>query len=102
MRGQSQRSSNRVWVGLAFLGVAGIGGLVAGMNARTVLSAEPSTVVAQMPPADVVNLRFPADWTEVPAAPETAPRVLAYASADSGILFSPNPTYALASAGSSP
>jgi hypothetical protein len=98
MRGHFQRLSNRVWVGLAVLGVAGIGGLTAGLNARAGLSAEPTqTVVADMPPADVVNLRFPADWTEVIPV-EPAPRMLAYASADSGSLFSPNPTYALADA----
>jgi hypothetical protein len=78
--------------------VAGIGGLTAGLNARAGLNAEPTqTVVADMPPADVVNLRFPADWTEV-APVEPAPRMLAYASADGGSLFSPSPTYALADA----
>jgi len=41
-----------------------------------------------MPPSEMVNLRFPADWTEAPGEP--APRTLAFASADGGItLFSP-------------
>jgi hypothetical protein len=102
MRGQSQRSINRVWVSLAILGAAGIGGLVAGLNARTAFGpASSSSVVAEMPAADVVSLRFPADWTEVAAA-ESEPRMMAYASADSSMLFSPRPTYALADAKSVP
>jgi hypothetical protein len=101
MRGGSRRTSNRVWVGLAIVGVAGIGGLAAGLSARAGLGQEPSAVVADMPPADIVSLRFPADWGESSPA-EPAPRMLAYASADPGmILFNPNPTYALADAKSS-
>jgi hypothetical protein len=101
MRGQSQHSSNRVWLGLAILAAAGIGGLIAGLNARTAFGTVSSTtVVADMPASDVVSLRFPADWTEV--ADEPAPRTLAYASADSSMLFSPRPTYALADARSVP
>jgi hypothetical protein len=42
-----------------------------------------------------VNLRFPADWTEVAAADST-PKMLAFASADSAMtLFSPRPIYPL-------
>jgi hypothetical protein len=97
MRGQSQRSSNRVWLGLAILAAAGIGGLTAGLNARAAFgTASSTTVVAEMPASDIVSLRFPADF-EV-ADSEPAPRTLAYASADSSILFSPKPTYALADA----
>jgi hypothetical protein len=56
--------------------------------------------VADMPAADVVSLRFPADWGETAPA-EPAPRRLAYASADPNMaLFNPNPTYALADASS--
>ncbi len=96
MRGQSQRSSNRVWLGLAILAAAGI------VNARAAFGTAPSTtVMAEMPASDVVSLRFPADWTEV-ADSEPAPRTLAYASADSSFLFSPRPTYALADARSVP
>ncbi|HEY7664448.1 MAG TPA: hypothetical protein VH934_15120 [Xanthobacteraceae bacterium] len=41
-----------------------------------------------MPPAETVNLRFPADWTQ--AAEEAAPQKIALASADSRmVLFSP-------------
>jgi hypothetical protein len=99
--GRSGRSSNRIWVGVAILGLAGIGGLAAGLNARAGLGSEPSIAVADMPPADVVSLRFPSDWAEATPA-EPAPRMLAYASADPGMaLFNPNPTYSLADASSS-
>ena len=77
---------------LALLGGAGIGGLAAGFNTRAGLPAGPSptvaATVAEMPPSETVNLRFPANWTE--AAGEPAPRTLAFASADGGItLFNP-------------
>jgi hypothetical protein len=77
---------------LALLGGAAVGGLLAGSNTRAGLPAEPSSTVArtlaEMPPSETVNLRFPADWTEAPGEP--APRTLAFASADGGItLFSP-------------
>ena len=77
---------------LALLGGAGVGGLAAGFNARASLPAGPSSTVAatlaEMPPSETVNLRFPANWTE--AAGEPAPRTLAFASADGGItLFNP-------------
>lgn len=69
-----------------------MGGLAAGFNTRPGLPAGPSSTVvatlAEMPPSETVNLRFPADWTQ--AAGEPAPRTLAFASADGGItLFSP-------------
>ena len=74
-----------------------MGGLVAGFNARTGLSPQPSTTVvaaiAEMAPSDKVSLRFPADWTEPPAEPVA--RMVTLASADPGMmLFSPQPTYA--------
>jgi hypothetical protein len=77
---------------LALLGGAGIGGLAAGFNSRAGLPAGPSATVAatlaEIPPSETVNLRFPANWTE--AAGEPAPRTLAFASADGGItLFNP-------------
>ncbi len=53
---------------LALLGGAGVGGLAAGFNARASLPAGPSSTVAatlaEMPPSETVNLRFPANWTE--------------------------------------
>ena len=64
--------------GVALLGGAGVGGLAAGYTAR--LPAEGSSTapvrVAEMAPADVVNMRFPADWTEATA--EATPRLLAF------------------------
>jgi hypothetical protein len=96
---------------LAILGGAGLGGLVAGFNARAGLSPPPapstipasstiasSTIVvaaakADMAPSDSINLRFPADWADAEVEPVS--KMLAFASADSGIaLFSPRPTYA--------
>ena len=89
---------------LAILGGAGVGGLVAGFNARAGLSSPPlasSTIVvaaakADMAPSDSVNLRFPADWADAEVEPVS--KMLALASADGGIaLFSPRPTYAATS-----
>jgi hypothetical protein len=114
MRGRSWGISKSVLACLAILGGAGVGGLAAGFNAREGLSLQPaasSTIVAaaadtaradiargdmalaDLAPSDSVNLRFPADWAE--AAVEPVSRMLALASADSGItLFSPRPAYA--------
>src|SRR5262245_22998744 len=109
MRGRSWGISKSVLACLAILGGAGVGGLAAGFNAREGLSLQPSassTIVAaaadiaradmalaDLAPSDSVNLRFPADWAE--AAVEPVSKMLALASADSGIaLFSPRPTYA--------
>src|SRR5215831_18877507 len=119
MRGRSRGISKSVLACLAILGGAGVGGLAAGFNAREGLSLQPaasSTIVAaaadiaradiaradiargdmalaDLAPSDSVNLRFPADWAE--AAVEPVSRMLALASADSGItLFSPRPAYA--------
>jgi hypothetical protein len=97
MRGRSSGISTSVMACLAIVGGAGVGGLVAGFNARTGLSPQPSTTVvaaiAEMAPSDKVSLRFPADWTEPPAEPVA--RMVTLASADPGMmLFSPQPTYA--------
>jgi hypothetical protein len=98
MRGRSRGISKSVLACIAVLGGAGIGGLAAGLNARTGLSPQPasSTVVAaiaDMAPSDCVNLRFPADWAD--AAAEPVSKMLALASADGDIsLFTPRPTYA--------
>src|SRR6516225_10420137 len=119
MRGRSWGISKSVLACLAILGGAGVGGLAAGFNAREGLSLQPaasSTIVAaaadiaradiaradmaradmalaDRAPSDSVNLRFPADWAN--AAVEPVSRMVALASADSGItLFSPQPTYA--------
>src|SRR5258707_286301 len=92
MRGRPRRINTSVMACLALLGGAGVGGLAAGFNARASLPTGPSSTVsptlAEMPPSETVNLRFPANWTE--AAGEPAPRTLAFASADGGItLFNP-------------
>ena len=108
MRGRSWGISKSVLACLAILGGAGVGGLAAGFNARAGLSPQPasstvasSTIVAavgdiapaDLAPSDSVNLRFPADWADAEVEPVS--RMLALASADSGItLFSPRPTYA--------
>jgi hypothetical protein len=89
---------------LAILGVAGIGGLAAGLSARaSLMPGASSTIIAatiaDMAPSDIVSLRFPADWTETAAAVDatpvdTQPRMLAFAAADGGFtLFSPRPIY---------
>jgi hypothetical protein len=82
---------------LAIIGGAGVGGLAAGFNVRAGLSPQPSSTtvvaaVAEMAPSDKVGLRFPSDWAE-PSAEPPAPKVT-LASADPGMLFSPQPTYA--------
>ena len=81
-----------------------MGGLAAGFNVRVGLpplasSTSPqasSTIVAtiaQMAPADMVNLRFPAEWVEASAEPVST--MLQLASADPGMaLFNPRPIYA--------
>lgn len=84
---------------LAIIGGAGVGGLAAGFNVRAGLAPQASTTVvaavAEMAPSDKVGLRFPADWAETAAEPAVpaAPKVT-LASADPGMLFSPQPTYA--------
>src|SRR5262245_54564126 len=98
-RGRRSWGISSVLACLAVLGGAGVGGLVAGFNARAGLSPQPASstivaaAVADMAPSDSVNLRCPADWAD--AEVEPVPKLLALASADSSItLFSPRPTYA--------
>jgi hypothetical protein len=102
MRGVSNRTTGRVLACLALLGGAGIGGLAAGWTASAGRVADHATTirVAEMAPADIVNLRFPADWGE--ASEAATPARLAFASADGSItLFNPKPMYAVASAAAS-
>ena len=102
MRGVSNRTTGRVLACLALLGGAGIGGLAAGWTASANRVADHATTirVAEMAPADIVNLRFPADWGE--ASEAATPAKLAFASADGSItLFNPKPMYAVASAATS-
>src|SRR5262249_42599434 len=78
---------------------AGRGGLEEGLAAgRGLAPTQTTPVVAQMSPADIVHLRFPADWGET-AAEAAAPAMVAFASAGGGItLFNPRPTYPVAAA----
>ena len=82
---------------LAILGVAGVGGIAAGLNARAGLPVTPgasSSVAADMAASDIVNLRFPHEWAESTPAAEVAPKVLAFAGDDrSFTLFTPRPLY---------
>src|SRR5712671_2509406 len=80
-KGTRRGTSKRGLAGLAALGVIGIAGLVAGWGASPV---EPIALA----PADVVALRFPADWNDdddtaatLPAIPSAAMRSRAPASA---------------------
>ena len=119
MQGRSGYIGKSMVACLAILGGAGIGGLAAGFHARAGLSPAPSpavlAAVADMAPAETVNLRFPADWsdaaTPVEAVPQmaasaspdgeadAAPRKVALASADSRmVLFSPSPAYPVGAA----
>jgi hypothetical protein len=102
MRRSSSRRTRRIVVCLAILGVAGAGGLAAGFTARAGLTpgapAASSSVIgatiADMPPSDIVNLRFPHEWVESVPAADVRPRMLAFAGDDGGFtLFSPRPIY---------
>ena len=98
MRGRSRHFSTGVAVCVGLITGAGSGGLYLGVSARaTFAPASSSTVVAEIAPADVVNLRFPADWTD--AAGEPVQQTLAFASADGSMtLFSPRPIYPIVAA----
>jgi hypothetical protein len=90
-----RRRRGALLFGVALLGGAGVGGLAAGYTARFPAggSSTAPVRVAEMAPADVVNMRFPADWIEA-AAEAAPPRLLAFASADDSVaLFSPKPIY---------
>jgi hypothetical protein len=104
MRRASVRRTRRILACLAILGVVGAGGLAAGFTARAGLtppgapgassSVIAATAFADMPPSDIVNLRFPHEWLEASPAADTAPRMLAFAGDDGSLtLFSPRPIY---------
>src|SRR5262245_61511506 len=98
MRGRRYRSGSRTLACLSIIGAAGIGGLAAGFAARPSLPPAPAFVIAEVSPAETVNLRFPAEWDEV--EPAAAPTMLAFASTTSGgfSLFSPTPLGIIAEA----
>jgi hypothetical protein len=98
MQGHSSIIIKSMVACLAVLGGAGIGGLAAGINARSGLPPRPavSATVADLSASEAVNLRFPAHWSEA-AAEEAAPRKVVLASADPGmVLFRPSATYPVA------
>lgn len=73
------------------------------------MSSTIAATIADMAPSDIVNLRFPADWTETvttvdaTAPVDPQPRTLAFASAAGGVpLFSPRPLYPIPDANSPP
>ena len=101
-RARRGKPSRGIVTGIAIVGAAGIGGLVAGFTVRPGLGPESSSTIvaatiANMAPSDIVNLRFPADWAEAAAADAAAPQMLAFASADGAFtLFNPRPIYPIA------
>jgi hypothetical protein len=96
-KGTRRRTSKRALAGLAALGVIGIAGLVAGWGASPV---EPIALA----PADVVALRFPADWNDdddtattpaatLPAIPSGSYALASAGERDAALLFSPRPSF---------
>jgi hypothetical protein len=96
-----RRSRKRGLAGLAVLGITVVAGLVAAWGVSPVATSE-------IAPADVVALRFPADWmtsdeatgTAQADVPAVAPASFQVASAGetqlpAGFMFSPRPTYAM-------
>jgi hypothetical protein len=83
-----KRYSIVVVAGLGALGIVGTAGFVLGLNAGW----EPSpSALTELSAADVVSLRFPADWAEPPASSAVT---VAYTSADgSASLLDPRPIY---------
>jgi hypothetical protein len=91
-KGTRRGTSKRGLAGLAALGVVGIAGLVAGWG------ASPAEPVA-MTPADVVALRFPADWNDddtaatLPAIPSGSYALASAGERDAALLFNPRPSF---------
>ena len=92
-KGMRRRARGRGLAGLAVVGAVVIGGVVAGWGVSPGESVEIS-------PADVVGLRFPADWNDdatasAAPAPAASPASFALASAesrpiDADVLFTPH------------
>ena len=91
-KGTRRGTSKRGLAGFAALGVIGIAGLVAGWG------ASPAEPVA-MAPADVVALRFPADWNDddtaatLPAIPSGSYALASAGERDAALLFNPRPSF---------
>jgi hypothetical protein len=74
------------------MSAAALGGLAAGFAARPNVVPDLSAVIADMSPAETVDLRFPAGGVETAVAmASAAPVALAFASADSALSFNPRP-----------
>jgi hypothetical protein len=73
--------------------VAGVAGLVAGLDPSAAQTKDPS-------PAQVVAYRFPAAWKNAAAVPASS--ATAATKQQAAHMFDPNPTYSLASASSRP
>ena len=96
-KGTRRGTSRRVLAGLAALGVVGIAGLVAGWG------ASPDEPIA-MTPADIVALRFPADWNDddtaatLPAIPSGSYALASAGQREAALLFNPYPSFPQAQA----
>ncbi len=102
--GKGRTAGKRVLAGLAVIGIFVIAGLVAAWG---VSPGEARRISRAMSPADVVALRFPADWTDGEVAATAPLATYALASAeqrpydgaiDSAMMFSPNPINPIAAA----
>jgi hypothetical protein len=98
-KGIDRTAGKRVLAGLAVLGVVLISGLLAAWGVSPPARREIS-------PADVVALRFPADWSEADTTGAAQPAAYALASVgearsyDSAILFNPSLNWPVAAAAS--
>jgi hypothetical protein len=100
-KGIDRTAGKRVLAGLAVLGIVMISGLLAAWGV-----SPPARQGHEISPADVVALRFPADWNEADTTADTTgaapPATYALASVaearpyDSAILFNPNPNWPVA------
>lgn len=90
-----KRSRIGALAGVSLLGIAAIGGFVAGLNARVGLDGvgASASLPSDLSASDAVGLRFPNDWADAPPA---MPMTFALASTDPGVaLFDPAPLYPL-------
>jgi hypothetical protein len=98
MRGLSKQFNTRVVMCCAVFGAAGLAGLVAGLAARDGNAPVQSGIVSiNLSPAESIEFRFPQDWQE--AAPVLSATYAMASAGDTSSLFSPQPTYTVASAG---
>jgi hypothetical protein len=97
--GSCRTAGKRVLAGLAVIGVVVIAGVLAAWGV-----SPGGARGREIAPADVIMLRFPADWMEADTTAAAPPATFALASAsessvfaphafDAAIMFNPNPTY---------